>query len=86
MAPKAKKVQWRNTIQNHQHGKPLPILDPKVEGYEPVELYQWEICVRFHLQGASEIVPTTDIGDKIMNLIVKLHKVHRKDFLIFMED
>eukprot|EP00957_Ditylum_brightwellii_P175218 13339743-Ditylum_brightwellii.AAC.1 len=78
MAPKAKKVQWCNALQNHQNGKPLPALDPKVKGYEPMKLYQWEMCVQFHLQGASEIVPTTDVGDKIRNLIVKLHKAHKK--------
>eukprot|EP00957_Ditylum_brightwellii_P162116 12342722-Ditylum_brightwellii.AAC.1 len=58
MAPKCKKVQWHNAIQNHQNGEPLPILDLKVKGYGLVELYQWEMCVQFYLQGASEIVPT----------------------------
>eukprot|EP00957_Ditylum_brightwellii_P018994 1429734-Ditylum_brightwellii.AAC.1 len=64
MAPEAKKVQWCNTVQNHQNGEPLPVLDLKVEGYEPVELYQWEMCIQFHLQGTSEKVPTTDVSDK----------------------
>eukprot|EP00957_Ditylum_brightwellii_P097822 7449149-Ditylum_brightwellii.AAC.1 len=60
MAPKAKQVQWCNSIQSHQNGKPLPTLDPKVEGYEPIDLYQWEMCIQYHLQGVSEKVPTTD--------------------------
>eukprot|EP00957_Ditylum_brightwellii_P053526 4056173-Ditylum_brightwellii.AAC.1 len=86
MAPKAKKIQWHNAIQNHQNGEPLPVLDPKVKGYEPVELYQWEMCVQFYLRSVSEIIPTTDVGDKIINLVVKLHEAHNNDFLIFMED
>eukprot|EP00957_Ditylum_brightwellii_P017567 1323650-Ditylum_brightwellii.AAC.1 len=54
MASKGEKLQWRNAIQNHQNGKPLLVLDPKVKGYEPVKLYQWEMCVQFHLLRASE--------------------------------
>eukprot|EP00957_Ditylum_brightwellii_P056560 4288055-Ditylum_brightwellii.AAC.1 len=76
MAPKAKKVQWQNAIQNHQHGEPLPIFDPNIKGYELVELYQWEICIQFHLQGASEKVTTMDIGDKVRSLSMKFHKAH----------
>eukprot|EP00957_Ditylum_brightwellii_P105301 8027434-Ditylum_brightwellii.AAC.1 len=59
---------------------------PKVKGYEPVEHYQWEMCVQFHSQGASENVPTTDTGEKIRNLIMKSHKEHGKDFLMFTKD
>eukprot|EP00957_Ditylum_brightwellii_P025832 1954369-Ditylum_brightwellii.AAC.1 len=61
MALKAKKVQCCNAVQNHQNDEPLPFLDLKVEGYKPVEIYQWEMCVQYHLQGASEILPTPDI-------------------------
>eukprot|EP00957_Ditylum_brightwellii_P204739 15340646-Ditylum_brightwellii.AAC.1 len=87
IASKVKKVQWQNVVQNHQKGEPFPVLDPKVKGYEPAELYKWEMCVQFHLQGTSEKVPTMDIGDKVRSLIVKLQKAHRKEeFLIFMED
>eukprot|EP00957_Ditylum_brightwellii_P124169 9465289-Ditylum_brightwellii.AAC.1 len=85
MAPETKKVQWCNATQNHQNGKPLPVLDPKIKGYEPMELYQWEMCMPFHSRDTLEIIPTTDAGDKIRNLIVKLHKTHRKDFSIFTE-
>eukprot|EP00957_Ditylum_brightwellii_P100000 7620801-Ditylum_brightwellii.AAC.1 len=72
MSASAKKVQWCNGVQNHQNGQPLPVLDPKIEGYEFIELYQWEMCVQFCLHGASEKVPTIDVGDKVRNLIVKL--------------
>eukprot|EP00957_Ditylum_brightwellii_P204471 15339423-Ditylum_brightwellii.AAC.1 len=86
MALKAKKVQWCNIAQSHQTGEPLLVLDPEVKGYELVELYQWEMCVKFHLQGASEKVPTTDTGGKVRNLIMKLHKECGKDFLVFTKD
>eukprot|EP00957_Ditylum_brightwellii_P211296 15366014-Ditylum_brightwellii.AAC.1 len=49
MAPEARKFQRQNAVQNHQNSEPLPVLDTKVEQYEPVELYQWEMCVQLHL-------------------------------------
>eukprot|EP00957_Ditylum_brightwellii_P161784 12317915-Ditylum_brightwellii.AAC.1 len=64
MARNSKKVQWCNTIQNHQNGQPLLVLDPKVAGHEAVELYQWEMCIHFHLCGASTKIPMVDVGDK----------------------
>eukprot|EP00957_Ditylum_brightwellii_P187508 14279856-Ditylum_brightwellii.AAC.1 len=45
--------KWRITVQNHQNGEPLPVLDPAIKGYEPCELYQWEMCIQFHSHGAS---------------------------------
>eukprot|EP00957_Ditylum_brightwellii_P109199 8329744-Ditylum_brightwellii.AAC.1 len=44
------------------------------------------MCMQFHLQGASEKVPTMYIGDKVRSLIVKLHEAHAKYFIIFTED
>eukprot|EP00957_Ditylum_brightwellii_P028884 2182091-Ditylum_brightwellii.AAC.1 len=86
MAGNGKKVQWRNAVQNHQNGQPLPVLDPKVAGYEATELYQWEICIQLHLREASMKVPTVDIGDKIKNVVIKLHEMHGKNkFSIFTE-
>eukprot|EP00957_Ditylum_brightwellii_P025361 1918457-Ditylum_brightwellii.AAC.1 len=59
----------------------------KVEGYETIELNQWEIYMQFHLHGASEKVPTTDIGDKVRSLIVKLYEIHEKEnILIFTKN
>ena len=46
----SKHVKWQNGVQNHQNGEPLPVLDPQIEEYDPVELYQWEMCVQFLLQ------------------------------------
>eukprot|EP00957_Ditylum_brightwellii_P150471 11457902-Ditylum_brightwellii.AAC.1 len=81
-----KHVKWHNGIQNHQNGAPLPVLDPHIEGYEPVELFQWEMRVQFSLRGASMKNPTSDVRDKIKSLIIKLHEMHRKDnFLLFAE-
>eukprot|EP00957_Ditylum_brightwellii_P021060 1587019-Ditylum_brightwellii.AAC.1 len=63
-----KEVQWCNVIQNHQNGQPLPVLDPKVAGYEAIELYQWEMCIQFHSHRASMKIPMVDVGDKIKKL------------------
>eukprot|EP00957_Ditylum_brightwellii_P156638 11921750-Ditylum_brightwellii.AAC.1 len=80
-------VQWQNGMQNHQNGEPLPVLDPNVNGYKSIELYQWEICMQFHSRGASDKVPTMDVGDKIKSFIMKLQETHRKDkFSVFTED
>eukprot|EP00957_Ditylum_brightwellii_P041206 3119021-Ditylum_brightwellii.AAC.1 len=61
MASSAKTVQWHNGMQNHQNGHLLPVLDPKVTGYEVVELFQWEMCLQFHSRGASMKVPAIDV-------------------------
>eukprot|EP00957_Ditylum_brightwellii_P184025 14018022-Ditylum_brightwellii.AAC.1 len=68
MAGSDKKVQWYNAIQNHQNGQPLPVLDPKVAGYEAVELYQWEMCIQFYSFRASTKIPTVDVGDNSKTL------------------
>eukprot|EP00957_Ditylum_brightwellii_P144129 10981444-Ditylum_brightwellii.AAC.1 len=72
-------LKRQNAVQNHQNGEPLPVLDPTINGYEPCELYQWEMCVQFHLRGASTLNHTSDVGKKIKSLIVKLQETHRKD-------
>eukprot|EP00957_Ditylum_brightwellii_P195900 14925759-Ditylum_brightwellii.AAC.1 len=53
MTKDSKHVKWQNGVQNIQNGKPPPVLDPQIEGYKPVELFQWEMCVQFLLSGAS---------------------------------
>eukprot|EP00957_Ditylum_brightwellii_P126290 9628383-Ditylum_brightwellii.AAC.1 len=67
MAASGKRFRLCNTIQNHQNGHPLPVLDPKMAGYEAVELYQWEMCIQFHSCGAFTKIPTVNIGDKVKN-------------------
>eukprot|EP00957_Ditylum_brightwellii_P152732 11626121-Ditylum_brightwellii.AAC.1 len=87
MTVSAKKVQWCNGIQNHQNSQLLLVIDPKIEGYETIELYQWEMCVQFHYQGASVKVVMMDVGDKVRSLIVKLYETHGNEkFLMFTED
>eukprot|EP00957_Ditylum_brightwellii_P155525 11838360-Ditylum_brightwellii.AAC.1 len=84
MTGSGKKVQWCNAVQIHQNGQPLTVLDPKVAGYEAVELYQWEMHIQFHLRGAPTKIHMADVGDNIKNFIIKLHKMHGKNkFLIF---
>eukprot|EP00957_Ditylum_brightwellii_P206230 15347450-Ditylum_brightwellii.AAC.1 len=83
----AKYAQWQDGVQNHQNGEPLLVLDPNVNGYESIKLYQWEMCMQFHSRGASDKVPTINVGDKIKNFIVKLQEMHGKDkFSVFTED
>eukprot|EP00957_Ditylum_brightwellii_P211289 15366003-Ditylum_brightwellii.AAC.2 len=45
MTKDGKHVKWQNGVQSHQNGKPLSVLDPQIKGYDPVEFYQWEMCV-----------------------------------------
>eukprot|EP00957_Ditylum_brightwellii_P016673 1253241-Ditylum_brightwellii.AAC.1 len=79
-------LKWQNAVQNHQNGEPLPNLDLAINGYEPCELYQWEMCVQFHSCGASTLKHTSDIGKKIKCLLVKLQETHGKDkFSLFLK-
>eukprot|EP00957_Ditylum_brightwellii_P056689 4296283-Ditylum_brightwellii.AAC.1 len=87
MSTSAKKVHWHNGVQNHQNVQLLLVLDPKIDGYETIQLYQWEMCVQFHSQGASEKGPMVDVGDKIRSMIVKLQETYRKEkLLMFSKD
>eukprot|EP00957_Ditylum_brightwellii_P042599 3225739-Ditylum_brightwellii.AAC.1 len=61
MTNDGKHIKWQNSVQNHQNGELLPVLDPQIERYEPVELYQWEICIQFYSRGASTKTPTADV-------------------------
>eukprot|EP00957_Ditylum_brightwellii_P117815 8987884-Ditylum_brightwellii.AAC.1 len=62
----------------------LPVLDPQIKGYDPVEFYQWEMCVQFSLQGASTKHPMSDVQYKLKSLVIKLQEVHGNEkFLLF---
>eukprot|EP00957_Ditylum_brightwellii_P150161 11435017-Ditylum_brightwellii.AAC.1 len=63
-----KHIKWQNGVKNHQNGKLLPVLDPEIEGYDPVELYQWKMCVQFSSRGASTKHLTPNIQDKLKSL------------------
>eukprot|EP00957_Ditylum_brightwellii_P179778 13694710-Ditylum_brightwellii.AAC.1 len=47
MTKDGKCIKWQNGVQNQQNSEPLPVLDPQIEGYKLVELFQWEMCVQF---------------------------------------
>eukprot|EP00957_Ditylum_brightwellii_P207457 15353077-Ditylum_brightwellii.AAC.1 len=86
MTNNGKHVKWYNNVQHHQNGEPLPVLDPQIKGYEPVELFQWEMCVQFSLRGVLTKHPTSDVRDKLKSLVIKLQEMHGKDkFLLFTE-
>eukprot|EP00957_Ditylum_brightwellii_P141562 10784502-Ditylum_brightwellii.AAC.1 len=71
MTKDSKHAKWQNGVQNHQNGKPLPVLDPQIEGYDPAELCQWEMCVQFSSRTASMKHPTSDVKDKLKSLVIK---------------
>eukprot|EP00957_Ditylum_brightwellii_P092282 7026112-Ditylum_brightwellii.AAC.1 len=71
MTKEGKHVKWQNGVQNHQNGE-LLVLDPQIKGYDPVESYQWEMCVQLLLCGASTKHPTPDVQDKLKSLVIKL--------------
>eukprot|EP00957_Ditylum_brightwellii_P138567 10562087-Ditylum_brightwellii.AAC.1 len=86
MTNNSKRVKWHNGIQNCQNGEPLPVRDPQIEGYKPVELFQWEMCIQFLSHGASMENPMSDVRDKIKSLIIKSQEMHGKDkFFLFTE-
>eukprot|EP00957_Ditylum_brightwellii_P044333 3363677-Ditylum_brightwellii.AAC.1 len=60
MTKGSKHIKWQNGVQNHQNGKPLPVLDPQIKGYEPVELFQWMMCVQFLSCRVSTKHPMSD--------------------------
>eukprot|EP00957_Ditylum_brightwellii_P028524 2153908-Ditylum_brightwellii.AAC.1 len=57
MTKDSKHVKCQNGVQNHLNGEPLPVLDPQIKGYDPVELYQWEMCVQFCCEERQRIIP-----------------------------
>eukprot|EP00957_Ditylum_brightwellii_P092414 7036942-Ditylum_brightwellii.AAC.1 len=86
MTKDGKHVKWQNGVQNHQNDKPLPVLDPQIKGYKPVELFQREMCIQLSLCRASTKNPTSDVRDKLKSLIIKLQEMHEKEkFLLLME-
>eukprot|EP00957_Ditylum_brightwellii_P106845 8151462-Ditylum_brightwellii.AAC.1 len=74
MTKDGKHVKWQTGVQNHQNGKPRPVLDPQIEGYNPVELYQWEMCVQVLSRRASTKHPTSDVRNKLKSLVIKLQE------------
>eukprot|EP00957_Ditylum_brightwellii_P158660 12076476-Ditylum_brightwellii.AAC.1 len=79
-------LKWRNAVQNHQNGEPLPVLELAIEGYKPCELYQWEMCIQFHSHKVFTQKHMSDVGKKIKCLLVKLQETHQKDkFSLFSE-
>eukprot|EP00957_Ditylum_brightwellii_P031515 2389769-Ditylum_brightwellii.AAC.1 len=86
MTKDGKHIKWQNGVQNHQNGKLLPVLDPQIEGYDPVELYQWEMCVQFSSLRASTKHPMSNVQDKLKSLLIKLQEAHGKEkFSLFTE-
>eukprot|EP00957_Ditylum_brightwellii_P058836 4460829-Ditylum_brightwellii.AAC.2 len=57
--------QWRSNPVNRQNGIALPVLDPKLKGYEITELYQWEMCVQLTARGTTNNTAVNEIGNKV---------------------
>eukprot|EP00957_Ditylum_brightwellii_P161659 12307876-Ditylum_brightwellii.AAC.1 len=79
MTKDSKHIKWQNGVQNHQNGKPLPVLDPQIEGYNSAELYQWEMCVQVSSCGASTKHSTSDVEDNLKSLMIKLQEAYGKE-------
>eukprot|EP00957_Ditylum_brightwellii_P048933 3713465-Ditylum_brightwellii.AAC.1 len=79
MTKDGKHTKWQNGEQNHQNGKPLPVLDPQIKGYDPVELYQWKMCVQFLPRRASTKHPMSKVRDRFKSLVIKLQEEHGKE-------
>eukprot|EP00957_Ditylum_brightwellii_P060210 4573270-Ditylum_brightwellii.AAC.1 len=86
MTKYGKHAKWLYCLQNYQNDKPLPVLDPQIEGYDSVEFYQWEICVHFLSQGVSTKHPLSDVQNKLKSLVNKLQEAHgREKFSLLTE-
>eukprot|EP00957_Ditylum_brightwellii_P001750 134496-Ditylum_brightwellii.AAC.1 len=72
MPDSAAPQQWRSNPVNHQNGFALLVLDPKLNGYEITELYQWEMHIQLSAQGATSNYPVNEIGNEIKHLLLKL--------------
>eukprot|EP00957_Ditylum_brightwellii_P041583 3149852-Ditylum_brightwellii.AAC.1 len=76
MPDSATMPQWRLNLVNCQNNIALPLIHPKLKGYEIIELYQWEICVQLTVQGAMNNTPVNEIGNKVKHLMLKLEETH----------
>eukprot|EP00957_Ditylum_brightwellii_P160597 12226160-Ditylum_brightwellii.AAC.1 len=63
MTKTSTEVQWWN-VANCQNDIALPVLDPKLKGYEISKLYQWEMRVQLSAQGVSSDMPVAKTGNK----------------------
>eukprot|EP00957_Ditylum_brightwellii_P126424 9637096-Ditylum_brightwellii.AAC.1 len=66
-------------MANYQNDIALLVLDPKLEGYEISNLYQWEICVQLSTRGASINMPVSKFGNKVKHLLLKLEEICGKN-------
>eukprot|EP00957_Ditylum_brightwellii_P120358 9183536-Ditylum_brightwellii.AAC.1 len=63
----------------HQGRELLSSLYHSIKGCEEVELYQWEVGVQFHTRGATPSTPSTEIGNTVKLLLLKLQEEQRKE-------
>eukprot|EP00957_Ditylum_brightwellii_P072105 5481150-Ditylum_brightwellii.AAC.1 len=85
MMTSSQQAQWHNAA-NQQNGVTLPVLHPKLEGYEVAELHQWEMCVQMLVHGVSENPPVAEIGNKVKYMILHLEEIHGKNkFMLYSE-
>eukprot|EP00957_Ditylum_brightwellii_P136674 10422536-Ditylum_brightwellii.AAC.1 len=86
MLNSATSQKWRSNPVNHQNCVALLVLDPKLNGYEITELYQWEMCIQLSAQGATSNYPVNEIGNKVKHSLLKLVKIHGNNtFTVYSE-
>eukprot|EP00957_Ditylum_brightwellii_P052300 3966663-Ditylum_brightwellii.AAC.1 len=68
----SQQAQWCN-VTNQQNGVALLVLDPKLEGYEVAELYQWEMCLQLTTHGALEetLVSAYEVANPLNSMDIK---------------
>eukprot|EP00957_Ditylum_brightwellii_P001994 153769-Ditylum_brightwellii.AAC.1 len=64
--------------QKQQSWDPLPFLDHDFESYHTTEWYQWELNVQLLAKGASQLIATNEVGNKVKALLIKLLDTHGK--------
>eukprot|EP00957_Ditylum_brightwellii_P168058 12793959-Ditylum_brightwellii.AAC.1 len=70
MTKTSKEVQLQN-VANRQNGVALPVLDPKLEGYEVSKVYQWKMCLQLSAGGMSSDTPVAEISNKTKHFCVQ---------------
>eukprot|EP00957_Ditylum_brightwellii_P008400 636045-Ditylum_brightwellii.AAC.1 len=61
-----------------QGGKALPNLEHLFEGYDPTDIFQWELSIQMWARGATSLTTINKVGNKAKMLLMKLQSAHGK--------
>eukprot|EP00957_Ditylum_brightwellii_P041896 3173193-Ditylum_brightwellii.AAC.1 len=69
-----------------QGGKALPNLEHSFEGYDPTDIFQWELSIQMWAHGATSLTNINEVGNKVRTVLMKLQSAHGKaNFEMFNE-